>query len=217
MQIAELRAHAKSSELRPRMDHVCMQGSTSQTCVHSSLVRIMMMMLPSRIIRKQMNRTQCASRFKRLSLEVTDPEQEPRALGTRQLHVCCQRPQMLRKGERERDEPRTSKWQWPAQDSAAQDPGNFLFLVLNPFRYWLPHVLMHVAPVLVLNCISDSQVSGFTATCIWNSQGSGNLKEVGCSKAQPSSKSLSIRGVKEKHSATREGEGEKHAANDHWT
>jgi hypothetical protein len=37
------------------MDHVCMQGSTSQTCVHNSLVRIMMMMLPSRIIRKQMN------------------------------------------------------------------------------------------------------------------------------------------------------------------
>ncbi len=107
--------------------------------------------------------------------------------------------------EREREEPRTSKWPWSAQDSGAQDPGNFLFLVLNPFRYWLPDVLMHV---LSFGAELHIRFSSFWLYCnmLWDSQGSGNLKEVGCSKAWPSSKSLSIRGVKENTQQEKEKE-----------
>jgi hypothetical protein len=103
MQIAELRAHAKSSELRPRMDHVCMQGSSSQTCVHNSLVRIIMMMLPSRINPKQMNRD--TVRFPIRALVTGGYGSGTRTSSTRDQTTACmlsETSNAQKRGERER-------------------------------------------------------------------------------------------------------------------
>jgi hypothetical protein len=158
----------------------------------------MMMMLPSRINRKQMNRD--TVRFPIQALVTWGYGSRARTSSTRDQTTACmlsETSNAQKRGERERERSHEHRSDNDLHKTRLHKIPETFYSQSWTHSGTDFQMCSCMCSVLVLNCISDSRVSGFTATLIWDSQGSSNLKEVGYSKAWPSSKSLSIRGTKE--------------------